>query len=659
MDHRPDCPLPEGVRARLWVSPHALGARDLDARLWLVLADGRVLALRLPQVATGDDAVIAPLIGHLGPDERGMLWSLEDAAFGYAHVLYAAPVVPPLDSGHAACALEAGFQRFVAALDGEVIALLQRLMRLPHPAAITRPDGQAPHPLPRPFFLSIRNYNRLATLPPGLRERRMQALARFPALVAPILLTAHRYSNAFDGKRHAWREKDLAVEAAIDAGRDLTGVLAAHYGISRGLVRHALNAEYWHAASHATRRGLLALLDELPDNRRPTLAEFERWMAYLPNYFMLIGEDEEGDPLPQPTGVHRGAFRLGWAATWARAARRHGDLHPALADCDDFLESLQDHLRARLRRRRGVKRQRLAQGWLACHGLLGLLAASARWHRQRPQGEDFAEVPPGFELPTILGEVEENGATARELVTPQALAEEGRQMAHCVGGYWPRCVDGERIFALALANGERATAQYRPTLARERDCDTVYHLAQLRGPHNAAVSADMERWANAVEERLNAPALQSLRWQALEARGRLEVAQLDWRLQGGVPAAGLDAKTQRELAAVCRWLGLNPPEEHVLLIDFVAGFQYHAGPGVEYQLRRGDVLTLVRERDNPHDANAVRIDWQGNKLGYVSHDASAPIAAALERGEGLQAHIARIDLQAEPWRRVEICVRRA
>lgn len=78
--------------------------------------------------------------------------------------------------------------------------------------------------------------------PLSLRSRRQnrQGLWRFPFLVAPILLTAHHSPNVWDGKRHAWREKDTAIEAAIDQGRDLVGALAKHYGISKGLVRSPL-----------------------------------------------------------------------------------------------------------------------------------------------------------------------------------------------------------------------------------------------------------------------------------------------------------------------------------------------------------------------------------------------------------------------------------
>lgn len=650
-----DAVWPTSCRARLWVASSVLRLQDPAPRLWLVLADGRVLAVRLPQVAMGDDRVLAPLAEALLPDVRGMQWVWEALpGVGPVQVLYAAPVVPPLSAQHAGFVLRPDFQRFVTALDHDVLTLLMRLEREATPPAITRRDGEGPQPLPQPFFASMRNYNRLVVLPSELRLRRMQALHRFPALVAPIVLTAHRQPNVVDGKRHAWREADAAVEAAIDQGRDLTGALAAHYGISRALTRASLNAEYWHAPSHDWRRGALRMLDALPANQRPSLPEFERWAVYLFPYFALIGEDEEGTPLPLPAAVHRGAFRLGWTATWEKAARRFGNLHPALADCEDFLQAVSDHLAVHLKRRRGPRLGRLAQAWLACHGLLGLLAASNRWHRLRPH-IDPDSVPPGFALPAVLGEVMQEDRSARELLTPEALAREGEAMRHCVAGYWEQCVAGDRIFALK-ARGERATAQYRPSVKRDTDYDTTYHLVQLRGPYNADVSPRMQAWAGEIEICLNAPERQAVRWAALEARGRLEVALLEWREAQRQAAVWLDEETLRQLETVLAWLELTPPGPEVWLADYIAGYQYHDGPAVEEALRVGDALELVREPDNPHDRLAARIDWQGHKLGYLPRPRNAEIALALDAGERLSARICRIDPEAEPWERVEVVV---
>lgn len=645
-------PLPPLVRARLWLPGRAFSPQDDDPRVWLLLADGRVLAFRLPGVALGDDAAIAPLAQAVANDVRGRRWEIEHPTFGRAQALYAAPVLPLPRKEHAAFFFEPDYRRFLAGLDEDIMRLLLSLEREPHLPAVTRRDGEAPHPLPRLYLASVRNYNRLAVLPPEQRKRRMQAIARFPVLVAPILLTLHHSPNVHDGKRHAWREKDETVEAAIDAGRDLTGALAGHYGISKGLVRSPLCAQMWPTRMAAVRHGWLKLLDALPANKRPTLAEFERWQLYLANYFALLGENDHGHPLPQPPETHRGAFRLGWTRTWETAARRYGNLHPALADCQDFLRAARARAAALTSRPFGPSVGRLAAGWLACHGLLGLLEASRRWHRLRP-APDRWDAPEGFRLPAILGAWQDKGRRADELLTPEALSDEGEAMKHCVANYWPECVSGDRIFALRLPDGERATAQYRPTIRDDVDDDTEYRLAQLRGPFNQEVSDAMYAWAQIVACELNQPARQEARWAALEARGRLEVARLEIRRRW---QSWLDAKSERQLAAVLAWLGMQPPGPEALLYAHIAGYQYHAGPRLEDRLAPGQALTLVREPDNPHDALAVRLEWQGEKLGYVPREHNAEIAARLDGGEALRARITDIDFDAEPWRRVGFVV---
>ncbi|MCX7815745.1 MAG: PcfJ domain-containing protein [Tepidimonas ignava] len=650
----PTLATPAPVRARLWLPGHVFAPEDRCPRLWLSLADGRVLALRLPHGSSADDGLIAPIATALADDLRGKQWELNLPGIGPVGVLYAAPVAPLASRAHAGFILDADFQRFVASLDVEVMRLLLWLEREPTPPAVTRRDGETPHPLPRRFLASVRNYNRLATLPQDVRERRMQALLRFPALVAPILLTFHHSPNVHDGKRHAWREKDEAVEAAIDAGRDLTGALAQHYGISRGLVRAPVNALLWPAPSHAARRGWLAMLDALPDNQRPTLPEFERWQLYLANYFSLLGETERGDPLPQRPEVHRGAFRLGWSRTWEAAARRHGNLHTALADCRDFLEAVRERAAALTKSRYGPRVGRLAAGWLACHGLLGLLDASARWHRLGPTHCDD-DLPEDLELPAVLGCFERDGWQAVELTTPRMLMEEGRAMHHCVGnrGYWEASVAGTRIFALRGPQGERATAEYRPALREDVECDTRYRLVQLRGPFNREAEAATRAFADEVEAALNHPTRADARWAALEARGRIEVQMLDRKLKKRL-ARRFDAKTERQLAAVLAWLGTPHPGPEVLLIAPVAGYQYHQGATVEGRFQPRDALTLTHERDNAHDPLTVRIAWQGVKLGYVPRPHNAEIAARLLAGETLRARIAAYDEDAPPWERVVV-----
>lgn len=86
----------------------------------------------------------------------------------------------------------------------------------------------------------------------------------------------------------------------------------------------------------------------------------------------------------------------------------------------------------------------------------------------------------------------------------------------------------------------------------------------------------------------------------------------------------------------------------------LAGFQYHDGEALWSQLRAGDMLALVREPDNPHDANAVRVEWRGRMLGYLPRAENRSVAAEMDRGSRVEARIARLAEHRNPWRRLLI-----
>ncbi|GAB2902063.1 hypothetical protein GCM10027046_33930 [Uliginosibacterium flavum] len=86
----------------------------------------------------------------------------------------------------------------------------------------------------------------------------------------------------------------------------------------------------------------------------------------------------------------------------------------------------------------------------------------------------------------------------------------------------------------------------------------------------------------------------------------------------------------------------------------LAGFTYHAAGALWSQLREGDALTLVREAANPHDNLAVRVDWQGQALGYLARTDNGAVARALDRGTVLQARISRLREHANPRQRIEV-----
>ena len=85
----------------------------------------------------------------------------------------------------------------------------------------------------------------------------------------------------------------------------------------------------------------------------------------------------------------------------------------------------------------------------------------------------------------------------------------------------------------------------------------------------------------------------------------------------------------------------------------LAGFRYHEAPGLFPELRIGDRLDLVRESDNPHDPDAVRVEWRGRRLGYVPRRENSALAWAMDRGEPVSARISTLRVHRNPRRRVE------
>lgn len=88
----------------------------------------------------------------------------------------------------------------------------------------------------------------------------------------------------------------------------------------------------------------------------------------------------------------------------------------------------------------------------------------------------------------------------------------------------------------------------------------------------------------------------------------------------------------------------------------LAGFVHDEAAAVFPELRVGDGLDLAREPDNPFDANAVRVEWRGHKLGYVPRAQNAALAWAMDRGEALSARVARLRHHPNPRLRIEFDV---
>jgi hypothetical protein len=128
---------------------------------------------------------------------------------------------------------------------------------------------------------------------------------------------------------------------------------------------------------------------------------------------------------------------------------------------------------------------------------------------------------------------------------------------------------------------------------------------------------------------------------------------------------------QRKRRAGCRILRLAVPALLVCLVTGIgqaqpsveamilvrssplAGFQFHAGEELWRQMQVGDRLTLVREPENPHDPNAIRVDWRQVKLGYVPRRDNRQVARQIDLGAALEARISKLRESRNPWDRIE------
>lgn len=84
----------------------------------------------------------------------------------------------------------------------------------------------------------------------------------------------------------------------------------------------------------------------------------------------------------------------------------------------------------------------------------------------------------------------------------------------------------------------------------------------------------------------------------------------------------------------------------------LAGFVYYDGKVVWERMKTGERLTLVRESTNPHDANAVRLEWQGHMLGYVPRKDNADLARQMDHGARVQARVTELTRLANGRHRI-------
>ena len=100
------------------------------------------------------------------------------------------------------------------------------------------------------------------------------------------------------------------------------------------------------------------------------------------------------------------------------------------------------------------------------------------------------------------------------------------------------------------------------------------------------------------------------------------------------------------LLAAATFVAAQGTTTHIVIQDSpLAGFKYYDGKVLWDQLKVGDALRLVREPANPHDANAIRIEWKEQMLGYVPRRENAHLARQMDRGAAIEARITELQLR--------------
>jgi hypothetical protein len=171
-------------------------------------------------------------------------------------------------------------------------------------------------------------------------------------------------------------------------------------------------------------------------------------------------------------------------------------------------------------------------------------------------------------------------------------------------------------------------------------------------------SESMYRFARRIEGLLNSDALHGYRVRAMRDAVAARAAYQPGARQTVRPLDGRSRAELRQVLAYCKRQPDWRARSESLFRGPIAGFGHASGPRLIARLASGDMLQLVREADNPHDPLAVRIEWNGRKLGYVPREDNPPIARLLGAGEPLAATIVAVRPD-ERWAPVDCAIVRA
>ena len=89
---------------------------------------------------------------------------------------------------------------------------------------------------------------------------------------------------------------------------------------------------------------------------------------------------------------------------------------------------------------------------------------------------------------------------------------------------------------------------------------------------------------------------------------------------------------------------------------YVAGFQRYDGMMVLGDIKPGTILAMEPEPDNPYDSEAIKLAFNGVKLGYMPKEKNglAALLAFYGHGDVLECRVTQVDPTAEPWKQVRV-----
>jgi hypothetical protein len=106
------------------------------------------------------------------------------------------------------------------------------------------------------------------------------------------------------------------------------------------------------------------------------------------------------------------------------------------------------------------------------------------------------------------------------------------------------------------------------------------------------------------------------------------------------------------VGALAAQAGERADSRLILQTSPVAGFQHYAGRAVFPLMAVGDRVALRREPLNPHDPQAVRVEWKGVQIGYAPRAENVDLARLMDRGVPVEGRILNLQRSRDPWKQV-------